>query len=99
MRNDTPSPEQTLREYFKRRHILRHDVECKRKDMEPHLFTNVRQEANKCLCQISFFNKYIDLILAHKDSIYISKQVMENLQEDAAWLEKVRAEAEAVLNS
>ena len=97
MRDTAPSPEQARREYFKRRHILRHGVECKRKDMEPHLFTNIRQEANKCLCQISFFKKYIDLILAHKDSIYISKQVMANLMEDAAWLEKVRAEAEAIL--
>ena len=99
MRDAIPSPEQARREYHRFRHLWISSIKNCRSCMLYGVFIYASTEAKECIKKIINFKHTINLILANKDSIYISKQVMENLQEDAAWLEKVRAEAEAVLNS
>lgn len=98
MRNAAPSPELARREYHRFRHLWFSSIENCRSCMLYGVFIYASTEAKECIKKILKFKECIDLILAPKDSIYISKQVMANLQEDAAWLEKVKAEAEAILN-
>ena len=97
MRDTAPSPEQARREYYRSRHLWISSIKACRSCMLYGVFIYASIEAKECIKKIIKFKHTINLILANKDKIYISKQVMENLLEDAAWLEKVRAEAEAVL--
>ena len=98
MRNAAPSPEQARREYYRLRDCR---MSCARIEAEAMKW-NYAYRRHHATCFLREWEKIgplVRFILAHKDSIYISKQVMANLLEDAAWLEKVKAEAEAVLNS
>ena len=100
MRDASPSPEQARREYwkFRKRELSKIHSDYSLLSVGiPGAIGHLR--AQDVLKGVVKFEKLIHIILANKDKIYISKQVMENLLEDAAWLEKVRAEAEAVLNS
>ena len=96
MRNATINPEQARREYY---HLREARMFCARSEarMMRWNYAYRRHHASLFIREWEKIAPLINLILANKDSIYISKQVMTNLLEDAAWLEKVRAEAEAIL--
>lgn len=97
MRNAYASPELTRREYYRSRHLWISSIKNSRSCMLYGVFLYASTEAKECIKKILDFQKIISFILANKDQIYISKQVMANLLEDSAWLEEVRAEAEAIL--
>ena len=97
MRDAIPSPEQARREYWKNR-----ESEISLIKWADFSFANgtgiwCQSDAARLLKRMHRLETLISIILSHKDEIYISKQVMENLLEDAAWLEKVRAKAEHFL--
>lgn len=97
MRNATPSPEQARREYWKNRESEISVIKSALSVLGSGGGIWPRHNARVVLHRMAPLENLVRLVLANKDKIYISKQVMENLLEDAAWLEKVRAKAEHFL--
>ncbi len=96
MRNATINPEQARREYYRLREAR---MFCARSEarMMRWNYAYRKHHAYCLLKELKNIYPLVKIIITNKDKIYISKQVMENLLEDAAWLEKVRDEAEAIL--
>ena len=98
MRAINLTPEQARREYWKIRERETHKIRCDFSLLCVGISGAIGQRrAEDTLTSLEKLEKLVHFILANKDRIYISKQVMANLLEDAAWLEKVRAEAESFL--
>ena len=98
MRDTAPSPEQARREYWKIREREISDIKFRANwfSIGGGMWGNTN--ARNLLKKIRPLENLIRIILPHKDEIYISKQVMENLLEDQALLAQLRAKAEKVLN-
>ena len=99
MKDATLSPEQARREYWKFRKCELSKIHSDYSLLSvgiPGAIGHLR--AQDVLKGVVKFEKLIHIILANKDKIYISKQVMENLLEDQALLAQLRAKAEKVLN-
>lgn len=99
MRDNIISPEQARREYWKIRESEISVIKSALSVLGSGGGIWPRHNASAVLRSMEPLENLVRLVLANKDKIYISKQVMENLLEDAAWLEKVRAKAEHFLNS
>ncbi len=98
MRDASPSPEQARREYWKNRESKISVIKSALSVLGSGGGIWPRHNARRVLHSMEPLEGLVHSILANKDKIYISKQVMENLLEDVAWLEKVRAKAEHFLN-
>lgn len=91
------NPIDARRLYFRRRDIEIHGIKSALSVLGGGYGMWKQTNARRVLRRMELIEKLVHLILAHKDEIYITKKMMQDLLEDAAWLEKVRAEAEAIL--
>lgn len=95
-KKDIPGPEEAHREYWKIRERERSSIKSSLWVMGSGGGIWANHNARSVLHSLKLLKKLVHIILANKDKIFISKLIMENLPEDAAWLEKVEAEADRI---